>query len=592
MKEPADIINFVRAYRFPDGRSKFRNPEFTAFCAAFLMYLSLKENGTSTLECLPYSLESKGFSHSTAGEIDRAFFYDEVPGGTDGIIGRKNAKKELGDFIRQEIQGGTIIPERILDYLQKMGHFPNKGSRDLGAFSLPNDVAKLVANILEIESSDRVLDLCCGDSTFLRTVENSSRLIGMDMSMESLAISAIMLFLEGRECELQCANVFDPSTKGLLADKIFCNPEWRSLSADERLSYFPNFVIEKVGGFNTFERVIRHAEWFYLARALAALDPSNPNSKAVVVLPYSALMRERSAEILGFLASEQFLEGIIALPDRSMNFSAVRPCLMVLGGNKAVRKKGRVKLLDAAKLMRDAELSVSRGRGWRRTEINVDEILKRYRYCEPVEPDFTAGRLFAGTDDGLDSNTPSVRLGEIAEILSTTTIHPLERSDIGTEYHVIKPGAISNGEIVGSGVICHCLEQVPDVEFLSKGDVLVPRMGNFSKGSVAIVDSGHEGQGWITSSNLLVIRIRQDMKSKYPPEYVRAYLSSSKGIEALLAGCSGSVKTIKQAVLKELVIPGLMRPDEFLHAYTMRVREIADCRARLEKLEAEIESMI
>lgn len=594
MKSPFDIINFVKRYRFPDGRCRFRNPEFTSFCSAFMWYLSLKE-GACVIDRLPYSLVEKGFLQQTAEEIDKAFLYDEVPGSDRS---RQSAKADLRDFLKTEIVGESVSAEVICDeYLLKRGHYPNKGSKACGAFGLPEDIASLIASILQIESSDKVLDFGCGDSTFLRYAgKTGCELIGVDMSLESLAISEVLMFLTGQKrSSLHCANVFDPSTKDLIADKVCCNPEWRSLSVQERDNYYPNFVSEKIGClFQVCSREVRHAEWYYLARVLAALDGGNFKSKAVVIFPYAALTRDNSAEILTHLVKEGWLEGIIALPNRSMEFTSVRPCLMVLCNRSNVT--GKVKLFDAGALTLSDERSVTKGRGWARNEIAVDKIAIGYDCCEAVVSEFRPGRIFVGADDV--ERRPGViyrRFGEIADIVRSTTLHLTEDLEGGRfKYHVITPGAIANGEIDDQKPdgLKFCTEMVPSEEELREGDLLVPRMGNLARGSLAIVDRmALDGIPMVTNPNLLVVRIKPGFEDDFPIAYVKAYLESEQGLRALRAGYSGStIPTVKKSALNEVPIPQLSRCDlsKYVRKYQQLESEIRFHRREIQALEVRL----
>ena len=285
--------------------------------------------------------------------------------------------------------------------------FSEAGNETAGEHFTPREVIRLMVNLLLADEADTLAtpgiiktlyDPACGTGGMLSTAEDWVRthndgarleLFGQELNGETYAICRSDMLLKGH----------DPR------NIAFGNSFSQDQHADRRFDYMlanPPFGVEwkKVQAFVEAEAARGHAGRFgagtprindgsllFLQHMISKMKPvSEGGSRLAIVFNGSPLFTGAAgsgeSEIRRWILENDWLEGIVALPDQLFYNTGISTYFWILSNRKAPENRGKVVLLDA----RDQWVKMRKSLGDKRKEISPEQIEQITRwYADALE---------------------------------------------------------------------------------------------------------------------------------------------------------------------------------------------------------------
>lgn len=422
--------------------------------------------------------------------------------------------------------------EKFHDSIEKIGRIYkrkelNQALRDLKvlshgvqALNKPQDIEKLVPDLLQIESGDTVLNLNAGENEFAVNIENKDvKIYGVDDSEDSEYIGKIRATVTDNLI-VKRADVLNEDIS-LQADKIFCGLKV-GLIRDR------NFGNKKLQEFFEGMRCRICKEWVYL---IAAVQYQKTGGRTVAILPENTPTNRADKEIRRKLIDSGRVEGVITLNDR---FS-----LIILSEDNKF-----VKMFDATEIPADSIISQYNSDSENFIEVSSEEIASKNYVLYP--------QRYLVEKKIIIENARS--LGEFVNIRrGTQLIRPDDlsrmKSDIPTNYQYLTIQDITEGGI-NENLTCIKPEYAKQYEryFINTGDIVISKFAPFKLAVVSQIDNKI-----FLSGNLYSMQVDS---TKLNPYYLMLFLQSANGITQLNAMSSGGgVKIITPDNLGEIKIP-------------------------------------
>ena len=285
--------------------------------------------------------------------------------------------------------------------------FSEAGNETAGEHFTPREVIRLMVNLLLADEADTLstpgivktlYDPACGTGGMLSTAEEWVRehnaearleLFGQELNGETYAICRSDMMLKGNDAgNIAYGNSFSADAH---ADKRFdymlANPpfgvEWKKVQA----------VVEAeaarghAGRFGAGTPRINDGSLLFLQHMIAKMKPvSEGGSRLAIVFNGSPLFTGAAgsgeSEIRRWILENDWLEGIVALPDQLFYNTGISTYFWILSNRKDADHQGKVVLLDA----RDQWVKMRKSLGDKRKEISASQIEQITRwYADAVE---------------------------------------------------------------------------------------------------------------------------------------------------------------------------------------------------------------
>lgn len=290
------------------------------------------------------------------------------------------------------------------------------------------------------------------------------------------------------------------------------------------------------------------AEWLFVDTLLGGL---HEYGRAVAIVSGRALFNYADEEYRKALIESGLLEGIIELPNGSLNFTGIKPYMLVFShGNKSV------KLVDASNAI-DAKT-----KRFNKIEVAVNKVLELYNSPDVPLKDIN---VLKDVNNLVPSNVllnvekpkNGVALSGLAEVFTGNqyTLGVFEKngmlSDEATGYRILTSSDIEDGVVDWKAL--HSIKYEDD-KFdkyaVKKNDVVVTSKS--SKIKTVVVDI--EPKEKILATGGMII-VRPDIKL-LNPTYLKIFLDSEQGQNALKSIQKGTIiVTINSKELSTVLIP-------------------------------------
>jgi len=307
--------------------------------------------------------------------------------------------------------------------------FSEAGNETAGEHFTPREVIRLMVNLLLADDDatlatpgivKTVYDPACGTGGMLSTAEDWIRqhnpdarleLFGQELNPETYAICRSDMMLKGHNAQnIALGNSFSHDAH---ADKSFdymlANPpfgvEWKKIQT---------FVEDEAarghaGRFGAGTPRINDGSLLFLQHMIAKMKPlSEGGSRLAIVFNGSPLFTGAAgsgeSEIRRWILENDWLEGVVALPDQLFYNTGISTYFWILSNRKRPEHKGRVVLLDA----RDQFTKMRKSLGDKRKEISTDQISQITRWyadaldlaANPDAPENSRVKVFPTTAFG------------------------------------------------------------------------------------------------------------------------------------------------------------------------------------------------
>ena len=307
--------------------------------------------------------------------------------------------------------------------------FSEAGNETAGEHFTPREVIRLMVNLLLADDDatlatpgivKTVYDPACGTGGMLSTAEDWIRqhnpdarleMFGQELNPETYAICRSDMMLKGHEVQnITLGNSFSQDAhSGREFDYMLANPpfgvEWKKIQTfveDEAARGY-------AGRFGAGTPRINDGSLLFLQHMIAKMKLlSEGGSRLAIVFNGSPLFTGAAgsgeSEIRRWILENDWLEGIVALPDQLFYNTGISTYFWILSNRKRPEHKGQVVLLDA----RDQFTKMRKSLGDKRKEISPDQIDQITRWyadaldlaANPDAPDNSRVKVFPTTAFG------------------------------------------------------------------------------------------------------------------------------------------------------------------------------------------------
>lgn len=375
---------------------------------------------------------------------------------------------------------------------------------------LSNLISELVNKLLSTKKNGRILNINCGKGNFLVDAidyNDNVKVSAIDQEKINQLITNIRLYLMNCEFDIfDNLEVYDDKLIGY--DSILCTID-KDLKKDD---YIYNLLDDSLNKKSGLERYID-----------IVIKQLNPNGRAVIILPSSLLLKSDEQPYREYLINNEFVEGIIELPEKILFKKNIQFSMIVLKRNSKLVKLLESKLFD---------------------NQNVDEIYNRYINCETYidRVDMSKKQYSFLLDAYLNVNANTdncLKFGEIAKIFRGLRIKRDDEDLINEKCKIVQIGDM-NDEVIDVYSLSETNYMNNMEKYLLKnGDILLPSKG--SKFQCSIIQN-IDDKKIIASENLFVIRI---FDKEINPYYLLEYLNSDIGRRSIFGT---QIKTNKLSI--------------------------------------------
>lgn len=504
--------------------------------------------------------------------------------------------EELLDFCSEV---NSYLPEVNQEEIHsQFNSFSKEDLRKIVYFSLVNDLTgykdfvesstepmcELVQQILDIDGKGHIVaDLGSGNGGFLAKVIVDSQkkrinlkgVVGYEINLEQARMSQMALdILSGSEPRpiIKIGNIFD--NVNLLYTRGYCFPPI-GLKQVVKEKAKPSRLFDKI------EFTARNtSEWLFVDQLLSGLETY---SKAVAVVSGRALFNYADEDYRASLIKEGLLEAIVELPAGSLNYTSIKPYLLVFSrGNKSV------KLVDAS------EAIDAKQKRYNKIELSVEKVMSMLNSPSvPTRDNETLKDITNLVPSSIlvDVKAPknAVPLGGLAEVFTGNqyTLGVFEKNGMlssePTEYRILTSSDIEDGVVDWKSLrFIKYDDNKFDKYALRKNDIVVTSKS--SKVKTVVVDIEPKEKILVTGG-MIIVRPNIDLIN---PTYLKIFLDSEQGQNALKAIQKGSIIiTINSKDLSTVLVPviDIKRQNERAQKYNEKLSTLYALKQEIRKLE-------
>ncbi|HET9152641.1 MAG TPA: class I SAM-dependent DNA methyltransferase, partial [Solirubrobacterales bacterium] len=281
-------------------------------------------------------------------------------------------------------------------YEELIRRFSELSNETAGEHFTPREVIRLMVNLLFIDDEDAltkrgivktVCDPACGTGGMLSVAEEHLRemnesasleVFGQELNAETYAICRSDMMLKGQKASnIRLGNSFsEDAFRGARYDYLLANPpfgvEWKKVQREiedehDKLGFG--------GRFGAGLPRINDGSFLFLQHMISKLKrPEEGGGRLAIVFNGSPLFTggagSGESEIRRWIIENDWLEGIVALPDQLFYNTGISTYFWIVTNRKKSERRGKVQLVDARELFTKMRKSL----GNKRNEIGHDQI--------------------------------------------------------------------------------------------------------------------------------------------------------------------------------------------------------------------------
>jgi type I restriction enzyme M protein len=328
-----------------------------------------------------------------------------------------------------------VVPDDSMGFVfeELIRRFVDHSNETAGEHFTPRDVIRLIVSLLVSPDTDivsapgvirTVMDPACGTGGMLSAVEDQIQALngdaivdayGQEINPESWAICRSEFLIKGMDSN-KIAFGNSLSSDGHAArkfDYLISNPpfgvDWKRVREEVEREYRD---LGKSGRFGAGLPRINDGSLLFLQHMISKMKPVDVNgaggSRLAIVFNGSPLANGAAgsgeSEIRRWILENDWLEGVVALPEQLFYNTGISTYLWILTNRKDHQHKGRVVLLDA----RDEWQKMRKSLGDKRREIGAEHvrvITGLYRQAlevvqDPKHPSHAKVKIFRNEDFG------------------------------------------------------------------------------------------------------------------------------------------------------------------------------------------------
>jgi len=370
------------------------------------------------------------FSENARGVLDRFDFAQQIK----RLDNANLLYQVIGKFTDLDLRPEAVSNHNMGYIFEELiRRFAEQSNETAGEHFTPREVIQLMSRLLIAPDGDglhlpgvvrTVLDPACGTGGMLSAVDDlikdlnpdaTVEVYGQELNPESWAICRSDLMIKGQDPEnIAFGNSFsdDGHARGTF-DYMLANPpfgvEWKKVK--EAVEY-EHTSLGEAGRFGAGLPRINDGSLLFLQHMISKMKPVDVNggggSRIAIVFNGSPLFTGAAgsgeSEIRRWILENDWLEGIVALPDQLFYNTGISTYFWILTNRKSPEHKGKVVLLDARHQWQKMRKSL----GDKRKELGKEHIATITRlYGEALaaaedaeHPLHAKVKVFANTDFG------------------------------------------------------------------------------------------------------------------------------------------------------------------------------------------------
>jgi type I restriction enzyme M protein len=281
-------------------------------------------------------------------------------------------------------------------YEELIRRFSELSNETAGEHFTPREVIRLMVDLLFIEDDEALrtpgivrtlLDPACGTGGMLSVAQEylrelnpraTLRAYGQELNAETYAICRSDMMLKGQPAaNIRLGNSFsEDAFRGQRYDYLLANPpfgvEWKKV---ERVVRDEHDQQGFAGRFGAGLPRINDGSFLFLQHMISKLKrPEEGGGRLAIVFNGSPLFSggagSGESEIRRWIIENDWLEGIVALPDQLFYNTGISTYFWIVTNRKRPERRGKVQLLDARELFVKTRKSL----GEKRKELSAEQI--------------------------------------------------------------------------------------------------------------------------------------------------------------------------------------------------------------------------
>ncbi|MEU3456872.1 class I SAM-dependent DNA methyltransferase [Micromonospora sp. NPDC006766] len=345
--------------------------------------------------------------------------------------------KKTGELILDKETGKPIpnVTNHQMGYVfeELIRRFAESSNETAGEHFTPREVIELMVSLLVAPDDDvltvpgisrTVLDPACGTGGMLAAAEEhittlnrsaTVKVFGQELNPESWAICRSDMMIKDQDPDnIKFGNSFsDDGHRGAHFDYLLANPpfgvEWKKVKDEIETEYE---TLGESGRFGAGLPRINDGSLLFLQHMISKMKPVTADGKGgsriAIVFNGSPLFtgaaESGESRIRQWILENDWLEGIVALPDQLFYNTGISTYFWILTNRKAKGHQGKVVLLDA----RDQFAKMRKSLGDKRKLVTPEQIKQITRlYAEALDaakdsehPQHSKVKVFANEDFG------------------------------------------------------------------------------------------------------------------------------------------------------------------------------------------------
>lgn len=388
-------------------------------------------------------------------------------------------------------------------------------------YSSPSSLNKLVTKIINLKDGESFCDFGSGDGKLLLNVFDAAhknkfncKYTGYEINAKQVLVSKCLMCMLNVDTTIINCDFMRDIHRGQFDKGYLYPPFGLKYSIDEWDS------LKGIYGDLFTSRT--ESELLYL---LKALENIKENGKLVTVFTTGAAFRSSGMLARKYLVENNFVEGIISLPARTLGFTAIPIDLWIL--KKDQKKSNVIKMLDASNNILDKGSKIA-------VELDVSTIIEEYNNnakCVSIEDikknEYSLSINIYEVEKLTDSILNPVNIEDVCKIEkgSQYTISKFKDqiSNTPTDYQLLTSINIQDG-IVDYDSLPYVYPDPKLLKFkLEEGDIVVTTKSTVVK---AFVANDLPDRNIIVTGGMIILK---PDTSKVNPTYVKMFLDSSIG---------------------------------------------------------------
>ncbi|TDB91013.1 SAM-dependent DNA methyltransferase [Actinomadura sp. KC216] len=301
------------------------------------------------------------------------------------VVGRFAAMRDLDKLSSHDM--GYVFEHLIRK-------FAEDSNETAGEHFTPREVIKLMVNLLIAPDADtiasegqviNILDPACGTGGMLTAAEDHIKsinpkaevyLFGQEINAESWAVCQSDMLMRNQRGRIYFGNCFsDDGYPNQTFDYMLANPpfgvEWKKVKE----AVEDEAELGHAGRFGAGTPRINDGSFLFLQHMISKMEPvEGKGARLAIVFNGSPLFtgaaESGESKIRQWILENDWLEGIVALPDQLFYNTGISTYFWILSNRKAAELRGKVILVDA----RDQWEKMRKSLGDKRKQISDDQI--------------------------------------------------------------------------------------------------------------------------------------------------------------------------------------------------------------------------